>query len=104
MDLIDFPGGRTLTPNIQTIHDRLIKVRGAAILHPCVDCGGIAMDWSKKHNTDGTFSEDYDPRCRHCHMVYDAPLRAASTAKLRHSHPCKPGCICDRHIMSGHRG
>lgn len=63
-------------------HQRMRKAKGKASDHPCVDCGGPARDWSYRH--DGTMRlidsvgspystdpDDYVPRCKACHNVYD---------------------------------
>lgn len=67
-------------------HNRLKEVRGVAVDHRCVDCGGPAADWSLKRDAlnvsiqvggkrDGlAFSsdpEDYEARCKLCHAAHD---------------------------------
>lgn len=73
-------------PGYGATHDRVRKERGPASLQACVDCGDQARDWALKPNTediviqqDGanagrTFSRDvndYEPRCRPCHINHD---------------------------------
>lgn len=62
-------------------HSRTRAVRGQAHLHPCVDCGGPAAQWSYDHNdqgqiesVNGPYSVDpqrYEPRCVPCHKRFD---------------------------------
>jgi hypothetical protein len=67
-----------------TVHWRLSHERGRAAVHPCVDCGSHADDWSYDHaDPDELLSNDprplpyslklehYEPRCRPCHLRYD---------------------------------
>lgn len=54
-----------------TIHFKIRRQRGRAHEQTCVDCGGSAMDWSHRHNTDPMDIVNYDPRCRACHFRYD---------------------------------
>jgi hypothetical protein len=56
-------------------HKRLHKARGSAKDHQCVDCKSQAIDWSQKHGTTGLDFDDYEPRCRSCHKLYDGALR-----------------------------
>lgn len=55
----------------QANHRRLTRYRGAAKQHSCVDCGEPARDWSWIHNTNPVCHENYEPRCRRCHVMYD---------------------------------
>lgn len=73
-----------------TAHGRVVRRRGVASTHECVDCGGPAQQWS--YNKRGEFEftdlvrgfndrlyevtfsgnpDDYDPRCRSCHGRFD---------------------------------
>ena len=67
-------------------HLRVVRLRGPASAHPCVDCGGPAEDWSYTHGSpneriqeggvaDGlAYSpdpDDYRARCRSDHRRYD---------------------------------
>ncbi len=68
------------------VHKRLLRLRGPAHHHTCVDCGAVAGEWSY----DGRSSEervsegchhaglryssdisDYSARCISCHRAYD---------------------------------
>lgn len=53
------------------LHQRLVRVRGAAVLFDCVNCGSIANGWSHIHDTDQTDFNNYEPRCKSCHSKYD---------------------------------
>lgn len=68
------------------VHRRLRTMRGPASSHVCVSCGGWAADWSYNHtgtderiSVDGpsrgyaytTNPDDYSPRCRSCHRIFD---------------------------------
>lgn len=55
----------------KAIHYQLARQRGRATLMSCVDCGLPAKDWSHIHNTDSKDLQNYDPRCRSCHIKYD---------------------------------
>lgn len=60
------------SPSILTLHRRIHRKYGPAKQHKCVDCDLQAMDWSLKHGREYSDSiEDYDPRCRGCHVKYD---------------------------------
>jgi hypothetical protein len=75
--------------NHQQMHKRLVRDRGPAKSHPCVDCGGPAKDWShdcltwenttqeirNRHGKRLVFSTDpaaYHARCQPCHSHLDA--------------------------------
>lgn len=58
-------------PSVRRMHYRLMGVKGKAREHVCVDCGEQARDWSQIHDTTGMDFEDYEPRCRSCHIAYD---------------------------------
>lgn len=55
----------------RTLHHRVELLYGKAASHVCVDCGKVANDWSHRHETDPVIPENYDPRCRSCHLKYD---------------------------------
>jgi hypothetical protein len=69
----------------RTAHKRIERAKGKAVGHSCVDCGRRAQDWSLRHDAlvthlgnNGGFScrysgdpDDYDPRCKACHLAYD---------------------------------
>jgi len=84
------PGGSSRRPGIATyaaIHARVRNSKGIARAHKCVDCGGLAHEWSydgkDPDETVGltcnggyvvTYSqhvEHYEPRCRRCHRQHD---------------------------------
>ncbi|MFA5707387.1 hypothetical protein [Mycolicibacterium sp.] len=72
-------------------HDRIRRARGLAAEYLCVDCGEqAAAEWSYRRGSpkeltavvqmqngtvaEATYSpdpEDYDPRCKPCHVKYD---------------------------------
>lgn len=52
-------------------HRAQFRREGKANQFFCVDCNRRAADWSQIHDTDGLSSDDYDPRCRSCHKLYD---------------------------------
>lgn len=61
-------------PSILALHKRLHRKHGAAKNYDCVDCGNQALDWSLKTEHEHTGNiEDYEPRCRSCHIKYDDP-------------------------------
>ena len=53
-------------------HLRVYRALGWAWQRQCVDCGERARDWSQLHGTDGLSLDDYLPRCRKHHRIYDA--------------------------------
>lgn len=66
----------------QSAHGRVKQLRGAASLHPCIDCGGSATDWSYDHGDMNELTDErgrpysvdpsyYHPRCRPCHKRFD---------------------------------
>jgi hypothetical protein len=71
-------------------HHRVRSARGPASAHSCVDCGSTARDWSLRRNAAVTHTapsngypcrispdpNDYEPRCKKCHGVYDSPSRS----------------------------
>ena len=73
-------GGAAVTAN-KTVHRHLVRDRGRAATHVCVDCGGPACDWSYDHQDPtelcdhrGPYSTDldhYQARCRTCHRALD---------------------------------
>lgn len=66
------------TAGYQARHSRVWRARGKASAQVCVDCGGAAKEWSQVHGTDGLDVFDYEPRCRHCHYVYDGKVGVAA--------------------------
>jgi hypothetical protein len=68
----------------QALHRRIRKLRGHASGHTCVDCPEPALDWSQVHGTDGTdLEKDFEPRCRSCHVRYDADARLNEESQRR---------------------
>lgn len=78
------------TLGYSTAHAWVRKAKGSAADHECVDCGGAAKEWSFKHDecespliekSDSSplgcaYSldvDDYDPRCKQCHVKFDSP-------------------------------
>ena len=53
------------------IHIWVVKKLGFANLHKCIDCGKQAQHWSNKDHTYKRILEDYQPRCRKCHSIFD---------------------------------
>jgi hypothetical protein len=43
-----------------------------------VDCAKPANDWSQRKDTSGKSPKDYEPRCDHCHHIYDGIGRKLS--------------------------
>lgn len=66
-------------PSVLTLHRRIHRKHGAASLRKCVDCGSKARDWSLKagHSYSDDI-EDYEPRCRRCHVLHDDKLNNRS--------------------------
>lgn len=66
------------------VHTRLRKSRGPATRYSCVDCDGVAKQWSYDHcdpngkNSElGSYSTNLDhyfPRCVSCHKRHDLAL------------------------------
>ena len=72
------------------VHRRIKVQLGSARLFDCVDCGGTASHWSYNYgdpdqliSTKGTATgipyslraEFYEPRCAHCHKIFDSVQR-----------------------------
>lgn len=72
-------------------HSRIVRTRGPAKRHQCVDCGLRAKDWSYRHtdpdqrNSEfGPYSpapDHYDPRCGSCHKRFDLRMKAEPQAR-----------------------
>lgn len=56
----------------KNIHKKLAIKYGKAKEYVCTDCGNQAFDWSYEHDTDPYDLDNYYPRCRSCHLKYDA--------------------------------
>lgn len=79
---------RTDYPAYSTAHRRVRAARGKAFEFRCIDCGGVAEEWSYNHRDPNPLTEiirgrevhysanveNYDPRCRSCHQEFDRPL------------------------------
>ena len=74
----------------RTAHDRIQRAKGPARQYDCVDCQRApAADWSYNHRdpnekvdpkTGASYSANpdfYDPRCRTCHIAFDAKRKVA---------------------------
>jgi hypothetical protein len=62
-------------PSTLTLHKRIHRKHGPASAQSCVDCGSQAKDWSLKKGHEYSDSiEDYEPRCRSCHVIHDDKL------------------------------
>ena len=64
-------GRAVVTLTYKGAHSRLFYVRGKASQHQCIDCSKQALDWSHIHGTDPDNPDNYEPRCRSCHLTYD---------------------------------
>lgn len=53
------------------IHSRVRRTFGSPSLYLCNDCDGPACDWTWIHGKDPYNIENYEPRCKSCHMNYD---------------------------------
>lgn len=71
-------------------HERVVRARGRAAEHKCVDCGGDAKDWSQIHDTCGECIEDYEPRCRRCHQKYDKVVEGVIASNHRRKGESRP--------------
>lgn len=60
-----------MTSDYFYIHRELYTLKGKASDRICVDCGEKACDWSHIHNTDPLDVNNYESRCRSCHLKYD---------------------------------
>lgn len=70
-------------------HDRIRRARGPAKTHSCVDCGGVAREWSYNGGDPEQLFEviggsrlaysldiwRYSPRCKTCHARFDRAAR-----------------------------
>ena len=66
------------------MHTRILKVRGRASEHECIQCEGVAAEWAydytdpspKYRKGRGLYSTDparYVPMCVRCHKTFDGP-------------------------------
>lgn len=87
-------------PGYSAVHLRLKVSRGKAADFLCVDCGQQANHWSYKYGGGGGLSysanlDDYEPRCRSCHMKLDMPRPVCSLDGCTEAH--KAQGMCKRH-------
>jgi hypothetical protein len=57
--------------NKVALHYRVRNARGRAAEHLCCECGKQARDWAQIHDADPYDVNNFQPMCRHCHMIYD---------------------------------
>jgi hypothetical protein len=65
---------RAESPSYDVWHIRVKKARGPASDYPCVDCGGLAEDWSTTDAESDDVRVRFQPRCRKCHRCYDGAV------------------------------
>lgn len=53
-------------------HQRAWAANGPAREYTCIDCGEQAREWAQIHGATGLEPEHYEPRCKKCHVTYDA--------------------------------
>jgi len=53
------------------MHGWVVRKKGKASAHTCVDCGKQALDRSNKDHSYKRILENYSPTCKKCHMKYD---------------------------------
>lgn len=58
----------------KTIHSYIIRYKGKASNHKCIDCSKQAFDWSNIDHMYSNNLNDYQPRCRSCHVIFDKQL------------------------------
>ena len=58
----------------QAQHATVYKAFGKAKEYRCTDCNNAAADWSFDRDGDPWSVDDYWPRCRRCHLLYDSDL------------------------------
>lgn len=57
---------------IKAMHMWVVKHKGKASEHKCVDCEKQAEEWSNKNHSYKRILIDYLPRCRKCHKKFDS--------------------------------
>lgn len=82
----------------RAMHYRIARVRGAARIYLCIDCGDQAQEWSLSksavdvHVSEATNSAgkeysldvyDYEPRCMPCHRKHDGIAPSPQARKAR---------------------
>ena len=53
------------------IHSRIVAARGKASEYGCVDCDKQAHDWAHIYGTGRSDINNYEPKCRSCHVAVD---------------------------------
>ena len=53
------------------MHAWVIQNKSKASNYKCIDCGKQALDWSNVDHLYKKILDDYRPRCRSCHQLYD---------------------------------
>lgn len=59
------------SPEYKRVHKQIVRKRGRAAEQSCADCGNPARDWAHVHDSDPLDVNNYEPRCRSCHNIYD---------------------------------
>lgn len=67
----------------QAQHIAVYKAFGKAKDYICTDCDGPALDWSLEHDGNPWNVNDYWPRCRRCHLIYDVEAHRPSEEQKR---------------------
>ena len=65
------PGWKGDEVGIVGRHRRIIKLKGKASDHLCIDCNKQAFDWSNVDHLYSLNPDDYQPRCKSCHNIFD---------------------------------
>lgn len=87
-----------------TRHRRVVRARGRASEHTCVDCGSAASDWSQIRGTDGESVDDYEPRCKRCHNLYDDIYLKSSRIQSGRQRPDISERMKGNTYATGHKG
>ena len=65
------------------MHAWVVFKKGKAKKYKCVDCGEQALDWSSIDHSYKRRLEDYFPRCRKCHQLYDLNILNIHVGRLK---------------------
>jgi hypothetical protein len=94
----------------QAQHIAVYKAFGNAKDYACIDCDGPALDWSHEHDTDPWDVNNYWPRCRRHHLLYDSDAHrptqetkdkiAETLLGFRHTEKAKRKMSMDRSGLS----
>ena len=60
---------------VRSRHGRIMRLKGKASTHKCIDCGKEAKEWSNVDHLYSLEPDDYQSRCNSCHQLYDIQLR-----------------------------